>query len=135
MINLIFYKSEMKRLLTMRVFIGYIIGILLCTILSLLSIILLKESVKALIPDLMDPIFPSCRPYNDHNISLPCELLHDLSRELPAFRAGFTPFPSSADSGASQLPHPMPLVKAWAKGLPPSRTRNIRAMDFRGVYI
>jgi hypothetical protein len=56
-INLIFYKSEIKRLLTMRVFVGYIIGILLCTILSLSSIILLKESVKALIPDCMHPIF------------------------------------------------------------------------------
>ncbi|RZN63403.1 MAG: hypothetical protein DSO07_04805 [Thermoproteota archaeon] len=41
--------------------------------------------------------------------------------------------------GGPQLPHPMPLVKAWAKGIlpppPPSRTRNIRAMDSREACI
>jgi hypothetical protein len=37
-----------------------------------------------------------------------------LAVELPAFRVGFTPIPSSAGLGGSLLPHPMPLVKARA---------------------
>jgi hypothetical protein len=37
-----------------------------------------------------------------------------LKDEASSVQGGFTLIPSSADSGGSQLPHPMPLVKAWA---------------------
>ena len=43
---------------------------------------------------------------------------HGLRHEVPAFRAGFTPFPSLAGSGASRLPHPADLINLQAKACP-----------------
>jgi hypothetical protein len=36
-----------------------------------------------------------------------------LKDEASSVQGGFTLISSSAGSGGSQLPHPMPLVKAW----------------------